>query len=288
MEIFENAYAKLNLSLDIVSKMDDGYHDMKMIFQTVDICDDITVRITDNYGIRITSNAGYIPCDENNIAAKAAKLFLSECGKDDVGVDINIFKRIPVCAGMGGGSADGAAVLRGLNKIFNYPVSTERLLEIGNEVGSDVPFCIVGGTVLGCGRGNIMTDLAPLGECSIVVCKPSFSVSTPALFKRINCKKIKFRPDTEGMISALEHKDIKSLARRMYNVFEEVLPSGRDTINSIKNTFYDFGALGTVMTGSGSAVFAVFENEDSSASAYEYLKTEYKDCFIAKPVGKLL
>ncbi len=288
MEIFEKAYAKLNLSLDIVSKMDDGYHNMKMIFQTVDIYDDVTIRITGNAGIRITSNAGYIPCDDNNIAAKAAKLFLAECGKNDVGVEIDIFKRIPVCAGMGGGSADGAAVLRGLNKLFNYPVSTERLLEIGTAVGSDVPFCIIGGTVLGCGRGDIMTDLVPLCDCNIVVCKPAFSVSTPALFKQINWKKIKFRPDTEGMISALENRDVISLARRMYNVFEEVLPSDRDTVNFIKNTFYDYGALGSVMTGTGSAVFAIFENENNAVSAYEYLKTEYKDCFIAKPIGKLI
>ena len=288
MEIFEKAYAKLNLSLDIVSKMDDGYHNMKMIFQTVDICDDITIRITDDSGIRITSNAEYIPCDGNNIAAKAAKIFLDECGRTDFGVEIDIQKRIPVCAGMGGGSADGAAVLRGLNKLFNYPVSLERLLEIGNEVGSDVPFCVVGGTVLGCGRGNVMSELVPLDECSIVVCKPSFSVSTPALFKRINCKKIKLRPDTDGMISALENKDVKSLARRMYNVFEEVLPSGRDTVNLIKNTFYDFGALGSVMTGTGSAVFAIFENYAAASNAYEHMKTEYKDCFITKPIGKLV
>ena len=190
MEIFEKAYAKLNLSLDIVSKMSDGYHEMKMIFQTVDICDDISIKQTDNIGIKLYTNVGYIPTDRSNIAFKAAIMFLEKIERCDVGIEIHINKRIPVCAGMGGGSADGAAVLRGLNKMFNFPLSTIELLAMGREFGADVPFCIVGGTVLGCGRGDEMTTLPDLPKCHIVVCKPTFSVSTPTLFKRIDCKKI--------------------------------------------------------------------------------------------------
>ena len=288
MEIFEKAYAKLNLSLDIVSKMPDGYHEMKMIFQTVDICDDITIVKSDDTGIKLFTDVGYIPTDRSNIAYKAASLFLEKTGKIDCGIEIRLNKRIPVCAGMGGGSADGAAVLRGLNRMFDYPLKTEELLTIGRELGADVPFCVIGGTVLGCGRGDEMSYLPDLPDCYIVVCKPSFSVSTPTLFKRVDCRKIKLRPDTKGLIEALDSGNLNDFSRRMYNVFEDLLPVGRDIINSIKSTFYDNGALGTVMTGTGSAVFAVFDSENTAKAAFEVLSAEYAECFMARPVGKFL
>ena len=288
MEIFEKAYAKLNLSLDVVAKMSDGYHDLKMVFQTIDLADDVTVRIVEKPGVKLKTNIKHIPCDDSNIAVKAAHAFFKESGITDRGAEIDLLKRTPVCAGMGGGSADGAAVLRGLNRLFDNPLSTDQLLKIGRELGSDVPFCIVGGTVLGCGRGDVMTDLTPLGDCTIVVCKPSFSVSTPALFKRIDCRKIKYRPDTDGIIKALDNTDLIGVARRMYNVFEDVLPYGGDKICEIKNTFYDFGAVGSAMTGTGSAVFAIFDDENSAKAAFDHLSKTYSECFITRPVGKLI
>lgn len=288
MTIYEKAYAKLNLSLDVVRKMDDGYHDMKMVFQTIDLHDDITITITETPKVEIVSNVKYVPCDDTNIAVKAAYAFFKKCNISDRGAKIELIKRIPVCAGMGGGSADGAAVLRGLNKAFGNPLSVEELLIIGRDLGADVPFCIIGGTVLGCGRGDEMSDLHALPDCHIVVCKPSFSVSTPALFKRIDCRKIKLRPDTNEIVKALERKDISGVARRMFNVFEDVLPVGRDVINEIKSVFYDYGTIGTAMTGTGSTVFALFTNERDAKLAYEHLKKSYNDCFLSKPVGRLV
>lgn len=287
MEINERAYAKLNLSLDVISKMADGYHEMKMVFQSIDLHDDISIKITDRPGIALTTNVRYIPNDDNNIAVKAATAFFAESGITGHGAEISLTKRIPVCAGMGGGSADGAAVLRGLNKLFDNPLSTETLLKIGRELGSDVPFCIVGGTVLGCGRGEVMTDLAPLPDCHIVVCKPSFSVSTPALFKRINVRKIKLRPDTDGIINALNKSDIFGVARRMYNIFEDVLPSGADVINNIKSTMLDHNAAGAAMTGTGSAVFGIFTDYASAKVVFESLSADYRECYLTKPVGKI-
>jgi len=288
MILYEKAYAKLNLSLDIVRKMSDGYHDMKMVFQTIDLCDDITVQVTDKTGVTMTTNVKYIPCDDTNIAVKAANAFFRESGVQNHGAVIDIVKRIPVCAGMGGGSADGAAVLRALNKAFDNPLSLDKLLLIGRELGADVPFCIVGGTVLGCGRGDEMTTLPDLPKCHIVVCKPTFSVSTPTLFKRIDCKKIRLRPDTDGIINSLYAGDITGVARRMFNVFEDVLPVGKDVVNEIKSVFYDHGALGTAMTGTGSTVFALFDSTEKAKSAYEQLSKLYSECFMSKPIGRLV
>lgn len=288
MVIHEKAYAKLNLSLDIVRKMSDGYHDMKMVFQTIDLHDDITITLTNGSDISLKTNVRYVPCDDTNIAIKAARKFFEKCGISEHGANIELFKRIPVCAGMGGGSADGAAVLRALNRAFDNPLSTEELLLIGRDLGADVPFCIIGGTVLGCGRGDEMTQLPDLPNCHIVVCKPSFSVSTPALFKRIDYRKIKLRPDTEGIIEALRSNDVVGISRRMFNVFEDVLPVGADVINEIKSLFYDNGALGAAMTGTGSAVFALFNDESKANDAYSFMKTKYSECYLSKPIGRLI
>ena len=288
MIIHEKAYAKLNLSLDIVKKMSDGYHDMKMVFQTVDLHDDVTIKITDSPKISLKANVRYVPTDDSNIAVKAAKAFFTKSNITNHGAEIELFKRVPVCAGMGGGSADGAAVLRALNKSFDNPLTIDELLLIGRDLGADVPFCIIGGTVLGCGRGDEMTDLPALPDCHIVICKPSFSVSTPTLFKQIDCKKIRLRPDTEGIIAALNKNDLIGVGRRVFNVFEDVLPIGRDVINEIKGIFYEYKTVGTAMTGTGSAVFALFDNEVNAKSAYAHLKTMYSECYLAKPIGRLI
>ena len=284
---FEKAYAKLNLSLDVLSRMDDGYHDMKMVFQSISLCDDVEISIHEGTESSISTNLKYLPCDASNIAVKAANAFFKAAGISGYSAGIRLTKRIPVCAGMGGGSSDGAAVLRGLNRCVDYPLSGQDLVAISRGLGSDVPFCVVGGTALGCGRGEVLTELSPRPDCCFVVCTPKFSVSTPELFKRIDCKKIALRPDTDGIIAALNSGDIYGVSRRLYNVFEDVLPRGREDVEEIKFSLLDFGALGAAMTGTGSAVFGIFDSESKAKSAFSVLSKSYHDCFYAKPVNKI-
>ncbi len=283
--IEEKAYAKLNLSLDVVSKMPDGYHDLKMIFQSVSLHDSVEIDINDSGKISVMSNLGYLPGDASNIAARAAKAFFDVIGSD-CGAEIRLYKRIPICAGMGGGSADGAAVLRALNRHFDYPLDTEKLISIGRDIGSDVPFCIIGGTVLASGRGDVMTELPPIPDCDIVICKPQFSISTPTLFKRIDCRKIRFRPDTDGLVSSIEAGELREIARRVFNVFEDVLTKERDGIEHIKSALHQQGAVGAAMTGTGSAVFGIFDSRERAERAYNELSGQYRECFITKPVKK--
>lgn len=280
------AYAKLNISLDIVSKMDNGYHSMRMVMQTISLSDMIDIECVPGDGITVKSGLPYLPCDERNIAVKAALAFFRNTGISGYQTSIEISKNIPVCAGLGGGSSDGACVLRILDRMFGTNLGREKLETIGLTVGSDVPFCVAGGTCLAEGRGEILTDLKPLPQCHIVICKPAFSLSTPELFKYIKCERIRARPDTGGIIEALENSDLLSIARRMYNVFEDVLPRGAREIAEIKYHLLDDGALGAVMTGSGPAVFGIFDDEKRARLAYEQLKAKYKECYLALSTGK--
>ncbi len=281
-EIREKAYAKLNLSLDVVSKLPDGYHELSMVMQSVALCDELQIRLKDNSQIRLSVNLPFLPCDNRNIAAKSARAFFEKVGFKG-GCDIDIKKNIPVCAGMGGGSADGAAVLRGLNKLLDNPLSRKELLELSFTLGSDLPFCIGGGTALAKGKGEVLTSLAPLPHCFIVICKPSFSVSTPVLFSKIDSRSIKYRPDTAGILSCLDKGDLPGICRRMYNVFEEVLPETPKDVSLIKRVLLDCGALGAVMTGTGSAVFGIFNEEESAENARLLLLKSYDEVFLTQP-----
>ena len=276
------AFAKINLSLDIVAKMDDGYHDMLMVMQSVSLCDEITVECVPGDGVKVESGLPYIPGDERNIAAKAAIAFYTHTGITGMRTVIDIKKRIPVCAGLGGGSADGACVLRILDRMFDTGLGRQALESIGSGFGSDVPFCIAGGTALAQGRGDVLTDLKQMPGCHIVICKPPFALSTPELFGLINCEKIRARPDTAGIVDALNRADLNGVARRMYNVFEDVLPRGKSDVDEIKHTLLDHGALGSILTGSGSAVFGVFDDKDKAISAHEHLRRVHEDCFLCE------
>ena len=278
------AYAKINISLDIVSKMPDGYHDLKTIMQTVSLNDEITIKCTPGEGISIDSGKPYLPSDMRNIAAKAAQAFFELARIKRYHTDIKIKKNIPVCAGLGGGSTDAACVLRMLDKMFKTKLGREKLMILGNTIGSDVPFSIAGGTKLAQGRGERMTALTPIPHCNIVICKPSFSCSTPELFGLVDCIKIRARPDTNGIIKSLEASDLGGVARRMYNVFEDIIPRGKPEIEEIKNVLLDNGALGAVMTGSGPSVFGIFDDINCAENAYEKLKENYKDCFLTETV----
>ncbi len=286
--VTEKAFAKLNISLDVVGRRDDGYHDLVMVMQTISLCDEITLARKETPGIDASCNFHYVPTDERNLAVKAAVCFLRAVAKPEEGISVQVKKNIPVGTGMAGGSADAAAVLRGMNLLFGTPFSRKKLEELAQEIGSDVAFCIAGGTALARGRGEILQDLVPFPDCTILVCKPEFSISTPELFRKIDQAPVRIHPDTEGLLAALERRDLRGICIRMYNVFEDVDDRRMRTVKEIKSTMLDHGALGTIMTGTGSAVFGVYAEETGARNALEALKKEYRFCRLAVPVPRQL
>ena len=283
------AYAKLNLSLDVLEKRPDGYHEMRMVMQTVVLCDRLRLEIGTGRPLSMRSNLGFLPADGRNLAAAAALRLAEDTGADWGGLSITLDKSIPVCAGLAGGSADAAAVLRGLNQLAGLHLPPERLEEIGAKVGSDVPYCVRGGTALAEGRGEVLTDLPPLPSCHVVLCKPAFSVPTPELFARLDGVRIRRRPDTAGLLSALAAGDLAGVARRMYNVFEDALPPRRAAeIQRLKTELIQQGALGACMSATGSALFGLFSDGEAAARARDALALLCPTCFLARPVEKLV
>ena len=275
------AYAKLNLTLDILRRREDGYHDMQMVMQAIDLADELDISPAQGEGAMSTT-LSYLPQDGRNLAQLAAQAFREATGSG-LQVDIAIDKHIPVCAGMAGGSSDAAAVLRAMDALTGTGLSPERLAEIGQAVGSDVPYCVMGGTALAEGRGELLTPLPSLPPCHVVVCKPPFPISTPQLFSRVDVRKIVRRPDTAGLLAALEAGDLVEVARRMYNVFEDVLePRRQNEICAIKAALIDCGALGASMTGSGPTVFGLFDDREAAQTAYEQLRGSYQDVFLCR------
>ncbi len=254
----ESAFAKINLTLDVLDKRPDGYHDIKSIMQTISLRDDIEIDVGTGAPWRLICDKENIPADERNLAWKAAKVFYEASGKDPDGLEIRIVKRIPSEAGLGGGSADAAAVLRALNRHYGYPFSILALAELGALVGRDVPFCTICGTAMAEGRGERLRKLPDMPEdCCFVICKPDFSSSTPELYRKLDEKVIAHRPDHQAMESALLAGDLGKIAENVYNVFDPVVTEDHLEINYIKSIFNSYGAVGYQMTGSGSAVFAI-------------------------------
>lgn len=282
--LYEGAFAKLNLTLDVLGKREDGYHDLRSVMQTVSIRDDIEIDVGTGKPWTLECSAEGIPADETNLAWKAAKVYCDAMGKDPDGLAIRITKRIPSGAGMGGGSADAAAVLRALNKYYDSPLSILALAELGAEVGSDVPFCVVCGTAMVEGRGERVRKLPDLPECVFVVVKPDFSVSTPVLYKKLDEVAIAKHPDNVTMESALLAGDLNRIADLVYNVFDPVVTAEHLELNYIKSICNTYGALGMQMTGSGSAVFAIMPNFEYAAVACNMLKDQYPQVYIAMPV----
>ena len=279
------AYAKLNLSLDVLEKRPDGYHEMRMVMQTVDLCDRLRLETGTGKPLSMRSNLGFLPADGRNLAAAAALRLAEDTGADWGGLSITLDKTIPVCAGLAGGSADAAAVLRGLNQLAGLHLPPERLEEIGAKVGSDVPYCVRGGTALAEGRGEVLTPLAPLPRCWVVACKPDFPISTPELFAQADRVKLRRRPDTAGLVAALEAGDLGGVARRMYNVFEDVLPARLYTrVAEIKNILIQCGALGGNMSGSGPTAFGLFDRLEAAQEARSCLTQRYRDTFLCETV----
>ena len=285
--VTELSRAKLNYSLDVLARREDGYHDLKMVMGSVELCDEVTVSLRRDGAVKAVSNLPWLPTDRRNLAVKAAEVFFAALEETCPGVDIRMVKHVPVGAGMAGGSSNAAAVLRALNTLTGAGLDADALRRIGLEVGSDVPYCVAGGVMLAQGRGEILTPLPPLPDCRIVICKPAFSVSTGELFGRIDSRVLRTHPDTAGLIDALERGDLSGTAVRMYNVFEEALPRNARAIRSIRSALLDAGALGAVMTGTGSAVFGIFDGLALAKKARDSLSKSYRDCFLTAPCSDL-
>ena len=282
--IFEPAYAKVNLTLDVLGKRPDGYHDLKSVMQTISMRDDIELQIGTGKPWSLSCDKEGIPCDERNLAWKAAKVYCEAMGKDPDGIHIHITKRIPSEAGLGGGSADAAAVLRALNRHYGNPLSILALAELGAQVGSDVPFCVICGTAMVEGRGERLRKLPDMPDCFFVVCKPDFSSSTPELYKKLDESVIARRPDNQAMESALLAGDLEKVAENIWNVFDPVVTQEHLEMNYIKSIFNTYGAIAYQMTGSGSAVFAIVTEFEHAAVICNMLKDNYSQIYIAKPI----
>ncbi len=263
----EPAYAKLNLTLDILGTREDGYHELESVMQQITLCDDVEIDLQTEQDWKLECDWEQIPSDSRNLAWKAAAVFYKAIGKDPQGLTIRITKRIPMEAGLGGGSADAAAVLRALNRHEGEPYSIWDLARLGAKVGSDVPFCVLGGTALAKGRGEELTQLLPMPQCFYCVAMPEFSVSTPALFAAYDRQESASHPDTKGMLRALDQQDLLHVAGYVHNVMEPFVSADHPEIEQIKAVMMDSGALGTAMTGSGAAVFGIFDSFDMAAMA---------------------
>ena len=286
--ITEKAYAKLNISLDVSKAREDGYHDMVMVMQTVSLCDELSITLDQTGVVRAEADLRYIPRDDRNLAVKAAKLYFAKTGREGTGAVIRMKKRIPVGAGMAGGSSDAAAVIRALSRNFGQELKKDEMMALAEQTGSDVAFCVLGGTALAEGRGEILTPLRDMPDCTIVICKPDYSISTPALFRAIDREKLRVHPDTAGILEAIREGNLAQICRRMYNVFEDVPDRRMKIIGGIKTRLINKGAEGAVMTGTGSAVFGIFTDENTAKKACSAMAREVPFTCLAKPVGALL
>ena len=285
MKLTLSAPAKLNLFLDITGRRSDGYHLVSMVMQTVSVYDEVTVSLEESGApIQIECTDSRIPADESNTAYRAAELFMKSIGREPSGVSIRIKKNIPSQAGMAGGSADAAAVLRALNRLTDEPHTERELAAIAEEIGADVPFCVYGGTMTAEGIGTILTPLPDMPGCIFVIVKPEVNVSTAEAYKRSDERGYMTLKSPERVTDGICSGDIDEIAQGLYNKFEEVL--SLPEIDEIKRGMLEHGAKGALMTGSGSAVFGIFTDSDSAEKCRDYFSSRYEECFTAEPVTK--
>lgn len=278
------APAKLNLTLDILRRREDGYHDLKMVMTSVELCDRVTVRLREDGAIRVRVPGTDLPEGEDNLAGKAARAFFNRI-QQTPGAEISIEKHIPSQAGMAGGSSDAAAVLRALRTLLRPDLTDGQMEALGEQIGSDVPYCIRGDTALAEGRGERLTDWPALPPCVIVVCKPEFGLSTPELFGRVRVGDLRHRPNHDAMYAALQSGDVGAVAKEMANVFEEVLsPKETEVIQDIKERLRRCGAENALMTGSGPTVFGLFQSPGSAQRAFEELRDLHGQTFLTRPL----
>lgn len=270
-KIVINAMAKINLGLDVLRRRENGYHDVKMIMQTVNIYDTLEFVKREDTQILIHADAMELPTDENNLIYKAVNL-LFEKYHVTKGVEISLTKRIPIAAGMAGGSTDAAAALAGINQLFELGLEKEELKEIGVKIGADVPYCIEGGTALSEGIGEILTPLPDAPDCFVVVAKPEISVSTKYVYENLHANELKHHPDIDGMTEAIRKGDLEGVCERMENVLETVTEKKYPVISQIKQLLKDAGAKNSLMSGSGPTVFGIFEEEGAARKALQSLE----------------
>lgn len=270
-EIKLKALAKINLGLDVVRKREDGYHEVRMLMQTIHMYDKIAIQVTDKPGIKVKTNLYYLPVNEDNLAYKAAKLLMDEFHVKK-GVSIHLKKYIPVAAGMAGGSSNAAAVLVGINKLFHLGLGKKALMERGVKLGADVPYCIMRGTALAEGIGEELTQVSPMPKCHVLIAKPKIHVSTKFVYGNLNANELTEHPDIDGQLEALKEQDLYKVAKKMGNVLETVTIPAYPVIQEIKDKMMECGALNAMMSGSGPTVFGLFDDEEKAREAYAKLR----------------
>lgn len=270
-EIAVKALAKINLGLDVVRKREDGYHEVKMVMQTIHLFDRLEMKKTQADEITITTNLTFLPTNENNLVYKAAKLLKDEFSIKD-GIDVKLHKHIPVAAGMAGGSTDAAAVLYGMNSMFELGLSKGELMQRGVKIGADVPYCIMRGTALAEGIGEKLTALPPMVKCPVLIAKPQISVSTKFVYENLKLNEGIVHPDIDTLVSDIEAKDLPKIAADMGNILETVTIPNYPVISQIKDLMKEQGALNAMMSGSGPTVFGLFDTEETAVRAYEKMR----------------
>lgn len=276
------AYAKINISLDIIGKREDGYHLLKMIMQAIDLYDVMNINRIDN-GIKLSCDKQYVPTDEKNIAYKAAKLFMDTYNIKS-GISIEINKNIPVAAGLAGGSTDGAAVLRAMRDIFSIDVTDEELMELGLKLGADVPYCILGGTALCEGIGEKITPLKSFKDKILILVKPNFGVSTKEVYKNFDIERVFKHPDMNSLIKAMERDDLEFISNNMKNLLENVTLRKYSMLKNIKDSMLRYGALGSMMSGSGPSIFGFFDDMLKAQWCFEGMKEKYEEVYITRTI----
>lgn len=268
------AYGKINLGLDVLRRREDGYHEVRMIMQTVGIFDRIDLIREEVPGIRVETNLFYLPTNENNLVYRAARMLMDEFSISD-GISIHLRKFIPVSAGMAGGSSDAAAVLFGINKMFHLELTTSQLMERGVKIGADVPYCILRGTALSEGIGEILTPLSPIPQCQVLIAKPGISVSTRFVYSNLNANQLRpeQHPDIDGILKGIQNQDIHQIAGKLGNVLETVTIREYPVIQTLKDTMMEYGAIGSLMSGSGPTVFGLFTDPSAASYAFEELRS---------------
>lgn len=267
------ALGKINLGLDVLGRRENGYHDVRMVMQTVYLYDRIIIKKKKTPGIELETNLYYLPVNENNLAYQAAKMLMDEFHIEE-GVSIQLEKHIPVAAGMAGGSSNAAAVLFGINRMFSLGLTQKELMERGVKLGADVPYCIMRGTVLAEGIGEILTPLSPMPKCYVLIAKPTVSVSTKMVYEKLDSHEIENHPDIDGILEGLEKQDLKKIAHSMGNVLERVTVDAYPVIDKIKETMIKEGALNAMMSGSGPTVFGLFEEKPAAKKAAAKIREE--------------
>lgn len=269
-----NARGKINITLDVLRKREDGYHDLSMIMQTVNLCDNLSIKITNSGNIEMTSNYSWLPCDERNLVYKAAALMKEKYDIKE-GISLHLDKNIPVAAGMAGGSSDCAATLIGIRNLLKINASDKELMALGKTLGADVPYCILRGTALAEGIGEKLTQLSPFPDTILLIVKPPINVSTATVFGSLDLNKVDKHPDNKKMIELIKNKDLQGICDNMCNVLESVTIKNYPIIDTIKKAMINNGAMGSLMSGSGPTVFGFFENYDMALKALKYIRSKH-------------